>query len=82
MAVAASGLLEAGLRFLETLAAPAAMAVGGSSVSPIERFLASAVQTDPRTGQPVLSIPMPATITRERLAGALAGLLGALGGGR
>ncbi len=82
LAQAAAGLLEAGIRFLETLATPPGAGSGGDSGSPIQRWLSTAVQTDPRTNQPILSLPLPATITRERLTGALAGVLSALGGPR
>jgi superfamily II DNA or RNA helicase len=78
LAGAAAGLLEAGLRFLEALAPPAAAAAGSSSGSPLHQWLSDAIQTDPRTNQPVLALPLPQSITRERLAGAVAGLLAAV----
>jgi hypothetical protein len=82
LAGAAAGLLEAGIRFLETLASPAGAGTGETSGAPIRRWLSTAVQTDPRTNRPVLALPLPESITRERLAGALAGLMAALGGPR
>ena len=83
LAAAAAGLLEAGIRFLETLA-PAAAAPSGdaSGSSPARRWLANAIQTDPRTNQPVLALPLPPSITAERLAGALGSLLAAFGAQR
>jgi superfamily II DNA or RNA helicase len=75
LAAAASGLLEAGIRFLETLSAPA----GSTGAGLAERWLSNAFQTDPRTNSPILAVPLPESITKERLANALAGLLGALG---
>jgi superfamily II DNA or RNA helicase len=78
LARAAAGFLEAGIRFLETLASPPGSGSDGNSGSPIQRWLSTAVQTDPRTNQPVLTLPLPQSITRERLAGALAGLMSAL----
>jgi hypothetical protein len=75
LAAAASGLLEAGIRFLETLSAPA----GSTGAGLGERWLSNAFQTDPRTNSPILAVPLPESITKERLANALAGLLGALG---
>lgn len=79
LAGAAAGLLEAGIRFLETLASPAGSPPEGASGGPVQRWLSAAVQTDPRTNRPVLTLPLPESITRERLAGALANLTAALG---
>ena len=77
---AAAGLIEAGVRFLESLAAETA---GGASESapahPIQQAFAGLFSQDPRTNRPVLSIPLPESITQGRLTKALAGLLGALG---
>jgi hypothetical protein len=77
---AAAGLIEAGVRFLESLAAETA---GGSSESapahPVQQAFAGLFSQDPRTNRPVLSIPLPESITQGRLTKALAGLLGALG---
>jgi superfamily II DNA or RNA helicase len=76
LAGAAAGLFEAGLQFLEALAPRAA--VGGPSVGPIHQWLSTAVQIDPRTNQSILALPLPQSITRERLAGAVAGFMAAL----
>jgi SNF2 family DNA or RNA helicase len=84
LATAAAELLEAGVRFLETLATPSGAGAGsdGASGSPVQRWLASAIQTDPRTNRPVLALPLPASITEERLAGALTSLMAAFGARR
>jgi superfamily II DNA or RNA helicase len=82
LAGAAAGLLEAGLRLLETIVPPAGAVSDETSGNPIRRWLSTAIQTDPRTNRPVLALPLPESITRERLAGALTGLLAALGGPR
>ena len=82
LAGAAAGLLEAGIRFLETLASPTGAGAGETPESPIQRWLSTAVQTDPHTNRPVLALPLPESITRERLAGALTGLMAALRGPR
>lgn len=82
LAQAATRLLEAGIRFLETLAAPSGAGSDGESESPVQRWLSNAVTTDPRTNQPVLTLALPESITRERLAGALSGLIRALSGPR
>jgi hypothetical protein len=82
LAGAAAGLLEAGIRFLETLAPPAGAVTGEASDTPIRRWLSTAVQTDPHTNRPVLALALPESITRERLEGALKGLMAAFGGPR
>lgn len=82
LAEAAAVLLEAGIRFFETLASPAAKVSDATSVSPIQQWLSNAIQTDPRTNRPALTLPLPESITRERLTGALAGLIATLTGPR
>jgi hypothetical protein len=56
---------------------------GGASENapahPIQQAFAGLFSQDPRTNRPVLSIPLPESITQGRLTKALAGLLGALG---
>ena len=76
---AAGGLIEAGIRFLESLAPrPEAQPSGAHESGRIQSALSGLFQKDPRTEQPVLAIPLPQSITPERLAGALAGLLSGL----
>ncbi len=74
---AAAGLLEAGMKFLEAFAGGAR--AGGSAES-LQRTISGMVSRDPRTSRPVLSIPLPESVTGSRLAKALEGFLGALGG--
>ena len=74
---AAAGLLDAGLNFLESIAASAGngeSAQAGNGQHGISRLLSR----DPKTNRPMLSIPLPAAITEERLAGVVAGFLRAL----
>jgi hypothetical protein len=78
---AAGSLIEAGIHFLESLVptgGPPASAEGAGS--PIARALSNVFQKDPRTNRPMLAIPLPESVTQERLAGALAGLLNSLAG--
>ncbi|HTX38303.1 MAG TPA: DEAD/DEAH box helicase [Bryobacteraceae bacterium] len=69
---AAAGLIETGVRFLESLAAMARSAPGGDGLSRL-------VSRDPRTNGPVLSIPLPQSVDQGRLARALSAFLGAFG---
>ena len=79
---AAAGLIEAGVRFLESLAAESAAGPSREAQPhPIQQVVAGLFSHDPRTNRPVLSIPLPESITPDRLTKALAGLLGALGRG-
>jgi superfamily II DNA or RNA helicase len=73
---AAAGLIEAGLKFLESLA-PAVTAEPAQE-SAIGRALSGVFSRDRRTNQPVLSIPLPASVTEGRLAKAITGLLTSL----
>jgi hypothetical protein len=78
---AAGSLIEAGIHFLESLVprgGPQASAEGAGS--PVARALSNVFQKDPRTNRPILAIPLPESVTQERLAGALAGLLNSLAG--
>jgi hypothetical protein len=65
---AAAGLLEAGLKFLESM----------TSDRPLDQVLSGLISRDPGTNRPVLSIPLPESITEGRLTNAIAGLLGRL----
>jgi superfamily II DNA or RNA helicase len=69
---AAGALIETGVRFLESLAAAAKGAPAADGLSRL-------VSRDPRTNRPVLSIPLPSSVDGNRLAGALAALLGSFG---
>jgi hypothetical protein len=69
---AAAGLIENGMRFLESLAAAAQS--GG-----LEQGLASLVSRDARTDRPVLSIPLPAAVDQERIMRAISAFAGAFG---
>jgi SNF2 family DNA or RNA helicase len=66
---AAASLIEAGLKFVESL-------VSNGSAS---EALAGLFTRDARTNRPVLSIPLPESVTQERLAGGVSALLKAFG---
>lgn len=69
---AAAGLIETGVRFLESLAAVAQNASGDETFSNL-------VSLDPRTNRPVLSIPLPKSVDQNRLIRALSAALRAFG---
>jgi len=71
---AVSKFLEAGLTLLESLSSPSA--AGG--FGPIERSLSTLLRRDAQTRRPTLEIPLPESITAERLARAITGFLGNL----
>jgi len=66
---AAAGLLEAGLKFLESM----------TSDRPLDQVLSGLISRAPGTNRPMLSIPLPESITEGRLTNAIAGLLSKLG---
>jgi hypothetical protein len=68
---AAAGLIEAGLKFLETLA--------GATPEQTSNALSSLIRQDPATNRQVLSIPLPEAATVARLAQAVSGLLRSFG---
>jgi SNF2 family DNA or RNA helicase len=69
---AAAGLIETGVRFLESFAAMAKSAPTGEGLS-------SLISRDPRTNRPVLSIPLPQSVDQDRLTRAISAILGAFG---
>jgi len=76
---AAAGLIETGMRFLESLAAVAQSAQAGGSHGPAEGGLSSLISRDPRTNAPVLSIPLPPSLDQDRIMRAIGAVLGAFG---
>jgi hypothetical protein len=63
---ATSGLVEAGIRFMEALSSDKSQAL-----------ISNVFRIDQATNRPMLAIPLPESITRERWAGAVAGFLSA-----
>jgi SNF2 family DNA or RNA helicase len=76
---AAAGLIETGVRFLESLAAMAQSPQSGGPHGPIERGFSSLISRDPRTNAPVLSIPLPPSLDQDRIMRAIATVMGAFG---
>ena len=78
--MAAAGLLEAGIKFIESIASQGA--AGGSADAAgrgFEQILSGLFRHDAQTNRPALSIPLPASLTQERLATAISGLVNVLG---
>jgi superfamily II DNA/RNA helicase len=73
---AVSKFLEAGLTLLESLSSSSGAAGFGS----IERGLSTFLRIDAQTRRPTLEIPLPESITAERLARVITGFLGNLAG--
>ena len=74
--------VEAGLALLESLSSPrhAAVSEGSEHSAQVERSLSEIFQTDARNHRPTLVIPLPASVTAERLASVIGGFLGKLAG--
>src|SRR5207244_10650659 len=72
--------LEAGLTLLESLSSPcsADVARAGDVFEPIKRGLSTLLRRDAQTQRPTLTIPLPESVTAERLARAISGFLGSL----
>ena len=77
---AAGKFLEAGLILLESLCSPcsAEVARAREGFEPIKRGLSTFLQRDAQTQRPTLAIPLPDSITAERLARVISGFLGNL----
>jgi len=69
---AAAGLIETGVRFLESLAAVAQSAPAGEGLSNL-------LGRDPRTNSPVLSIPLPQSVDQDRLMRVISAFVSAFG---
>jgi SNF2 family DNA or RNA helicase len=77
---AAAGLIEAGVKFIESITHDgAAGSSAESSGSRFEQFLSGICTRDAGTNRPVLLIPLPESVNQERLAAAISGLVNTLG---
>jgi len=73
----AAGLLEAGVRFIEAIARDGDG--GTSSGGGLERILSGLFTRDAKTNRVSLSIPLPESVSQERVSSAISGLASALG---
>jgi hypothetical protein len=71
---AVARFLEAGLTLLDSLCSPRS----AEGIGPIERGLSTFLRTDAQTRRSTLEIPLPESITAERLARVISGFLGNL----
>jgi superfamily II DNA or RNA helicase len=69
---AAAGLLEAGVKFIESLA-------GEASGRSWDQILSGLFKRDSETNRAVLSIPLPEAVNQERIAAAISGLVNLFG---
>jgi SNF2 family DNA or RNA helicase len=65
---AAAGLIEAGVKFIESITSDGA-------AGRLEQILSCLYTRDVRTNRPVLSIPLPESVSQESLARGISGLL-------
>ncbi len=72
---AASSLIEAGLGFLEAVAAQMPPGPATSGQETPGRLLSGLIRQDPQTDRPVLTIPLPDAALADRLGRALTGFL-------
>jgi hypothetical protein len=79
IALAAASFIEAGLKLIESFAANASGNSSGAPVNHLDRALAALFTRDSQTNRPVLTIPLPDSVTQDRLAGALSALVNTLG---
>jgi SNF2 family DNA or RNA helicase len=82
--LAAASFIEAGLRLIESIAAGGA--AGGTAArstaapaSRVAQVLPTLFTSDPRTNRPALTIPLPDSVTPERITSAFSALLNLFG---
>jgi len=79
IALAAASFIEAGLKLIESFASDVTNGHADSPPKGLDHALSALFTRDARTNGPALTIPLPESVTRERLAGALSALLTAFG---
>jgi hypothetical protein len=79
IARAAASFIEAGLKLIESFAEDATNGKAEAPPKRLDHALSALFTRDSRTNRPALTIPLPESVTQERLAGAMSALLAALG---
>ncbi len=78
--MAAAGWIEAGVKLIESITSGGSTgSSGGAAGSRLEEILSGLFTRDTRTNRPVLSIPLPESLSQERLTAAISGLVNTLG---
>jgi hypothetical protein len=78
--LAAASFLEAGLRFIESIATGSnAGSSNGAPAKRLDQALSHLFTRDHRTKQPALMIPLPESVTQERFTSAISALVNTLG---
>ena len=78
--LAAASFIEAGLRLIESIAVGGTPGRSTAASAPrVAQVLPTLFTSDPRTNRPALTIPLPDSVTPERLTSALSALLSVLG---
>jgi hypothetical protein len=78
IARAAASFIEAGLKLIESFAEDATNGKAEAPPKRLDHALSALFTRDSRTNRPALTIPLPESVTQERLAGAMSALLAAL----
>ncbi len=79
IALAAASFIEAGLKLIESFAQDVTSGKAEASPKHLDYALSALFTRDARTNRPALTIPLPQSLTQERLAGAMTALLTAFG---
>jgi hypothetical protein len=82
--LAAASFIEAGLRLIESITAGSVVGCTAArstaaSAPRVSQVLPTLFTSDPRTNRPALTIPLPDSVTPERLTGAFSALLKLIG---
>ena len=80
IALAAAAFIEAGLKLIESFAGDATNGKADAPPKRLDHTLSALFTRDARTDGPALTIPLPDSVTQERIAGAVSALLTAFAG--
>jgi SNF2 family DNA or RNA helicase len=79
IALAAASFVEAGLKLIESFAEDATIGTADAPPKRLDQALSTLFTQDARTNRPALTIPLPESVTQQRLVGAVSALLAAFG---
>jgi superfamily II DNA or RNA helicase len=75
VALAAASFMEAGVKLIESFAKDATNSKSDAPPKRLDQALIAMYTRDARTNRPALTIPLPESVTQERIAGAVSALL-------